>query len=142
MIFLVVKTNTGIKLKMHLKYLVKPNCSNTNINEQAFEQLIKNSQVNSGFPQRSDLPRERMCSWAVMAEKVAAGASQAVLQESLNLFLFLYLKYSKLPLNLLCYTAVPVFFQKWPKPAQLNILSLGVTTISMVLLQAKIFFKP
>ena len=49
----------------------------------------------------------------------------------LNLFLFLYLKSSKLPLNLLCYTAVPVFFQKLPKPAQLNILSLGVTTISM-----------
>ena len=44
---------------------------------------------------------------------------------------FLYLKSSKLPLNLLCYTAMPVFFQKWPKPAQLNILSLGVTTISV-----------
>ena len=45
---------------------------------------------------------------------------------------FLYLKSSKLPLNLLCYTAVLVFFQKWPKPAQLNILSLGVTTISIL----------
>ena len=45
-------------------------------------------------------------------------------------FIF-YLKSSKLPLNLLCYTAMPVFFQKQPKPAQLNILSLGVTMISM-----------
>ena len=45
---------------------------------------------------------------------------------------FLYLKSSKLPLNLLCYTAVPVFFQKRPKSAQPNFLSLGVTTISMV----------
>ena len=41
---------------------------------------------------------------------------------------------SKLSLNLLCYTAVPVFFQKWRKPAQLNILSIGVTAISMFLL--------
>ena len=37
-----------------------------------------------------------------------------------------------LPLNLLWYTAMSVFFQKWPKTAQLNILSLGVTTISMI----------
>ena len=57
--------------------------------------------------QRSDLPRERMCSWTVLAEKVAATASQAVLQDGLNSFLFLYLKCSKLPLNLLCYTASP-----------------------------------
>ena len=47
------------------------------------------------------------------------------------LFLFLYLISSMLQLNLSGYTAVPVFFQKWPKPAKLNILSLGVTTISM-----------
>ena len=57
--------------------------------------------------QRSDLPRERMCSWTILAEKVAATASQAVLQDGLNSFLFLYLKCSKLPLNLLCYTASP-----------------------------------
>ena len=49
-------------------------------------------------------------------------------------FLFLYLKFTKFPLNLLCYTAMLVFFQKWPEPAQLNILSLGVTIISMVFL--------
>ena len=48
------------------------------------------------------------------------------------LFLFLYLISSMLQLNLSGYTAVLVFFQKWPKPAKLNILSLGVTTISML----------
>ena len=51
---------------------------------------------------------------------------------------FLYLKSSKLPLNLLCYTAMPVFFQKWPKPSQPNFLSLGVTMISMVGMEAKL----
>ena len=70
-----------------------------------------------------------MCSLAFSAEKVTA---KTVLQNGLNLFLFSYLKSSKLSLKLLCYTGVPVFFQKWPKPAQLNILSLGVTTISMI----------
>ena len=42
----------------------------------------------------------------------------------------MYFKSSKL-LLILWYTAELVFFQKWPKPAQLNILSPGVTTISI-----------
>ena len=97
--------------------------------------------TNGPHPQRSDLSRERMCSWAILAEKVAAEASWAVLQDGLNLFLFLCLKSSKLPLNLLCYTAVPVFFQKWPKPAQLNILPRGVTTITMTPQRSFIRYK-
>ena len=55
-------------------------------------------------------------------------------QDGLNLFLFLYLKSSKLPLTLLSYTTMRIFFLKWPKPALQNIISLGVTTISMVCL--------
>ena len=47
------------------------------------------------------------------------------------MFLSLYLKSSKMSLNLLRYTAVMVFFQKWPKPAQLYIHSIGITMNSM-----------
>ena len=46
-------------------------------------------------------------------------------------FYFYTSKSGKLPLNLFCYTAMLVFFQKWTKPAQLNILGLGVTMICM-----------
>ena len=35
------------------------------------------------------------------------------------------LKSSKLPLNLLWYTAMPLFFYKLPKPVRQNILSIG-----------------
>ena len=67
--------------------------------------------------------------------KMAAVAKLGCFTRWLQFVLFLYLKSSKLPLSLLCYTAMLVFFQKWPKPAQLNILSLGVAMISMSLIQ-------
>ena len=59
-------------------------------------QLTPHSDSTKLFSQRLYLPRERMCS---LAEKVAAAASQAVLQGGLHLFLFLYFKSSKQPLN-------------------------------------------